>query len=162
VQQGRALRQSRQMASTLALDRGLNLCEQNSMRVGLLWLLRALEIAPADDQNLQRVIRSNVTAWGQLDCPLRALFPVGRGVTALAFSADGSHLAAACTEATVWDTATDSPRGTSMSHPMPVQTLAFSPDGSHLATGGFDRCARLWDVRTAKPQNIMLRHEGPV
>jgi WD40 repeat protein len=43
-----------------------------------------------------------------------------------------------------------------------VQCAAFSPDGKTVLTGGADRAARLWDVKTGKPVGEPLMHEQKV
>jgi WD40 repeat protein len=68
-------------------------------------------------------------------------------VTRAAFSTDGSRLATASKDGTVWtwDPRSDAPvqlvlRG----HTGPVGGLAFSPDGSQLASTSLDGTVRVW------------------
>jgi WD40 repeat protein len=91
------------------------------------------------------------------DLPKRAL--------ALAFSPDGSTLAAGCgntdtfgekCEVKLWDVAARRSRATLTGHPAHVLAVAFSPDGKTLAAGSAyaaqlsGSCAvKLWDVATA-------------
>jgi dipeptidyl aminopeptidase/acylaminoacyl peptidase len=84
------------------------------------------------------------------------------GVYALAFSPDGSMLAAACLDhtAVIWDVAKREPFGTLRGHHEKVFDVAFSPDGEWIATGSLDYTARIWETRTG--QNVAtLPGPGP-
>src|SRR5262249_13902846 len=50
------------LSAVLATERALSLIEQEQPNLSLLWLARALETAPADDADLQRLIRTNLGA----------------------------------------------------------------------------------------------------
>ena len=71
------------------------------------------------------------------------------GVTSLAFSPDGTSLAAAskldrCVR--LWDRSDGRPRGAIPSTPAYVQAVAYSPDGALLAIAQADGGATLWGV----------------
>ncbi len=76
---------------------------------------------------------------------------------ALAFTPDGSRLAAASPRGSVSLFETQSGRliFTLNGPGLPVWSLAFTPDGRHLLTGGGDRIVRRWDARSGD-------HLGPV
>ncbi len=79
----------------------------------------------------------------------------GASATALAFSPDGTMLAAAFYKhATVvlWDVAKREQFGTLRGHREQVFDVAFSPDGEWIATGSLDYTARIWETRTG--QNV--------
>jgi WD40 repeat protein len=85
--------------------------------------------------------------------------PTDYATTVLAFSPDGSTLAATTNrgftggmEAPVhlWDVATGRPRHTLRWHKVGVMAAAFSPDGSVLATSGIDNFLRFWDAKTGQ------------
>ena len=69
-------------------------------------------------------------------------------VTSVAFSPDGTTLAAGSTDGTVrlWDMATHRQITTLTGPTGAVNSVAFSPDGKTLATGSADHTVRLWDV----------------
>jgi hypothetical protein len=62
-------------AARLAFGRGLALAEQGETAEGMLWMARALEIAPADDGGLQRLLRVNLGACRQRVGELKAALP---------------------------------------------------------------------------------------
>lgn len=68
-------------------------------------------------------------------------------VTALAYSPDGTQIAAAggfpATGALIWDVATGT-QTAEIAHPGVVTALAYSPDGTTLAAGGEDGLVTLW------------------
>jgi WD40 repeat protein len=79
------------------------------------------------------------------------------GASGLAFSPDGTRLAAASPSGTVllWDVGSGSLIAELMGHIEPVTCVAFSPDGRSLATGSDDRSVRLWDTATGKSTGVV-------
>src|SRR5262249_27223666 len=76
---------------------------------------------------------------------VRELAPPGR-VGALAFSPDGTRLAAACDEVVqVWRTGDGQALCTCRGHQGLVRAVAFAPDGARLASAAVDGTWRLWD-----------------
>ena len=63
-------RDAQRRFTRLALDRGLGLCEQGHADYGLLWLRRGLQLAPADDDDLQRLLRLSLDGWHHQVHPL--------------------------------------------------------------------------------------------
>lgn len=70
----------------------------------------------------------------------------------LAFSPDGSLLAAACSDKRVrlWQTATGESAGTLIGHGAQVTNVAFHPRAWMIATTSYDKTTRLWDIAQAK------------
>jgi WD40 repeat protein len=61
---------ARQLAASLALDRGLTSCEQGDLAAGMLWLSEGLRLTPGTDKHLRQVIRANLACWGKQVRPL--------------------------------------------------------------------------------------------
>jgi WD40 repeat protein/tRNA A-37 threonylcarbamoyl transferase component Bud32 len=124
------------------------------------WMLRAYEVAPADDP-LRRNYRVLLADRGQ--SPDVTLLHSGP-VAAVAFSPDGRTLLTGSFDKTarLWDAATSQARGLPLRHEDEVWAVAFSPDGRTVLTGSKDRTARLWDGATGQPRGQPLRHENEV
>jgi WD40 repeat protein/tetratricopeptide (TPR) repeat protein/tRNA A-37 threonylcarbamoyl transferase component Bud32 len=148
----------------LALDQGLNLCAQGDSHRGMLWLARALQIAPADADAFQRAIRINLEAWSQPFHRLLEYVEHDQQVLRVRFRHDGKVFATASADATarLWDGATLAPLGPPLRHQGMVLDVAFSPDCKTLATASDDATARLWDLATHTPIGGPLKHHGPV
>jgi WD40 repeat protein/tRNA A-37 threonylcarbamoyl transferase component Bud32 len=159
-----ALAEVQKYRCQLALERGLSLCEQGDVAGGMLWLSHSLEIAPAQDTDLQRDIRANLAAWGRQVHPLRAVLPHPGYVRAAAFSPDGQFVLTGSFDRTarLWQTNTGKLLAT-WPHPDRVYAVAFSPDGKTAATGSRDGTVRLWDPATGQPlPREPMRHRDEV
>ncbi|HUR54912.1 MAG TPA: hypothetical protein VMZ71_12340, partial [Gemmataceae bacterium] len=51
-------------AATLALEKGIEACEQGRPRLGILAIAHSLDICPPDATDLRRVILTNLAGWG--------------------------------------------------------------------------------------------------
>src|SRR5439155_24556208 len=81
-----ALTDTGRLSASLAVDRGLSLCEQGDLEHGLLWLGHSLELATqVDDAKLERVIRANLAGWHRRLHPLHGCLEHDAWVTAVAF-----------------------------------------------------------------------------
>lgn len=154
-------RQAERLSGSLALERGLALLEQGDVAHGMLLLGRSLQIIPAEDADLQRVIRSNLAAArGQLPYQLRFALPHRGETQAVAFSPDGKALltGSRASAPRLWNPVTGEPIGEPLAHPGEIRAVAFSADGRFVATASTDKTARLWEVATGKPIGKPLTH----
>jgi hypothetical protein len=94
-------------------------------------------------------------------------------VTALAFSPDGQHLAAAsgapgtAGEVRLYDTPASGIPDQKPSHVLDahadlIYDVTFSPDSKTLASSGYDRLIKLWDVATGKEIRTLKDHSDTV
>ncbi len=164
IHQSRAAERNRRLADhnqrLLAesyLDKGQTLCEQGDQKRGLLWMAHSLETAPSDAADIQRLIRSNITAWVPPTPRLHKVMPFLHAVRAVRFSRDGKvmltgehdvNVSGGAATARLWNTVT----GEQIGVPIPyfwAKDIALSPDGSLVATGWNkeqDVDAQLWDA----------------
>jgi WD40 repeat protein/serine/threonine protein kinase len=135
----------------LAFDRGLSLCDQGQVASGMLWLARALKLAPHDEPKVQRVIRANLTAWRRELHTLLAIYPHKQGVEAVAFSPDDSLVLTGAIDGAVhlWDRRTGNGRLVGR-HDAEVHDAVFSRDGETFLTASVDKTARLWNTKSGQ------------
>jgi WD40 repeat protein len=88
----------------------------------------------------------------------------GGDPTALAFSRDGSRLAAGMDDGTIrlWEVGTGREVFRREGRQGPVDSLALSPDGTTLASGGRDGTIRLWEVPSGKKRRLLGEAIPPV
>jgi WD40 repeat protein/serine/threonine protein kinase len=156
--------QAQRVSATLAMERGLFLCERGDAATGLLWLGHSLELAPPIDLALHREIRSNLANWQHAIHPLRAALHHGLPVEMVAFSPSGQTVLTASHDKTaqLWDRSTGR-RLATLQHHDKVYAGVFSADGRLIATGSQDGTARLWNATTGEPLSINpMRHRDYV
>jgi non-specific serine/threonine protein kinase/serine/threonine-protein kinase len=70
----------RKLTARMAMEKGLELCEEGRVAPGMMWLTRALGMTPAEKSAERHVIRSNLSAWRErlttLDAVIRYESPV--------------------------------------------------------------------------------------
>jgi WD40 repeat protein/tetratricopeptide (TPR) repeat protein len=52
--------------------------------------------------------------------------------------------------------------GEPVKHSKAITDLVFSPDGQSLASGSEDGTARIWDVKTSKSRDFVIKHKAPL
>jgi WD40 repeat protein len=104
-----------------------------------------------------------VKLWKPGDMARRPELPQRHPVAAVAFSRDGTTMAAGAGRTiTLWDPATGQERHTLRGHGLEVYGMAFTPDGTALISGSIDRTVRLWDVASGRPRQTYAWRTGKV
>jgi WD40 repeat protein/DNA-binding SARP family transcriptional activator len=101
-----------------------------------------------------------LTVLPRLDRAEAVLVSPGTFLASVAFSPDGTTLAAAGDDDTVrlWNVHARRPIGSPfVGHNGDVHSVTFSPDGRTLASAGADKTVRLWDVATRRALGPPLR-----
>ena len=154
--------EKQRQAVDLALQRGLDLCEQGKVDSGMLWLARSLEITPLE--SVERVVRVNLALWRYNMLPLEQFLPHHGRVTSAVFSSDGNRVLTGTADgaARIWDVQTGKVVGKPMNHESWIRAVAFSPDDKLILTGCDDKTAQLWDAVTCVPVGEPILHEDVV
>jgi WD40 repeat protein/serine/threonine protein kinase len=144
-----AQREERRLNFQMAFDRGLALCDQGNVGSGMLWLARALELAPPEESAMQRVIRANLTAWQRELHILQAIYPHKQGIETVRVSPDGTLVLTGAIDGAVQlrNRRTGNVRELKR-HYAEVHEALFSPDGETFLTASVDKTARLWDTKS--------------
>ena len=119
----------------------------------------------SDDILAAGLVDSTVRLWDlEPRPPSRTLQGRGAEVWSVAFSPDGSTLAAAGDDHVIrlWDVARGEHRATLIGHESLVMSVAYAPDGKSLVSGGFDGTVRLWDGDASTARQFAPPHTEPV
>ncbi|MDR3633517.1 MAG: serine/threonine protein kinase [Isosphaeraceae bacterium] len=159
-----ALNQVKGSLARLCLERSHSAFERDAHDEGMLWLSRALESAPNDPPDLQRVIRTSLCGWYAGPKLQERGLRHSCAVLAVAFCPEGRRLATACEDGTarLWDVSTGSLLCPPLKHDGPVRAVAFHPDGNTIATAGDDGTVRRWDAVTGASLEPPLRPGCPL
>ncbi len=88
------------------------------------------------------------------------------GISRLAYSPDGRHLAAAVwgneKDVIIYEAATGKEIRSFGKHHAGIEGLAYSPNGRRLATCGEDGNVKIWDEATGELMQTLRGHVGPV
>jgi hypothetical protein len=165
-------------SARVSLNQGLAFCETGEIARGILGLARILGELPADETELNRVVRLNLAQWSRAAHRLRLSLkqPDEVWLGAAALSPDGQSIltcggnqGAQRGEARMWDATSGRPTGVVLPVPIGLESVAFSPDGRIIVTGSVQGTspvpgeARLWEItRSGIVHRILLPHPGAV
>jgi WD40 repeat protein len=143
VSEQKALRQ----ASESILERSQQMCKENDIARGLLWMVRGLDLAEqAGDDDLVDVYRWNLGAWLRELHGLERALPHPDTVHAARYSGDGSRIVTGCKDGIVrlWDADSGRLLGQLPRQPNAVIALAVHPTAAKVATLCRDGRVRIW------------------
>ena len=137
---------SRRQSAGLALDRGLQLCQEGKVSEGMLWMAESLAVNPKEDRGFADVVRLNLAAWRAAMTVQRTLIRHELKMKCVAYSPDGKTVATAQGDTVSrWDASTGEPAGQrwstpGKSHRSPsARTADFWPRGLSTSRCGSGR-----------------------
>ncbi len=134
-------------------------------------LAQIFDVAWTRDEKILAVSGGNAAVQGAVELwdlasrqLLRTVAKTGDLIYGVAFSPDGSLLAAAGADARVIvaDVATGETLHRLTGHAGPALCTIWSPDGATIATGSADRSIRIWSALDGKQLRTLVNHGGPV
>jgi eukaryotic-like serine/threonine-protein kinase len=92
------------------------------------------------------------------------LFTFDSNVSEIAFSPNGTLIAATCTDNVVklFDATSGKPLRTLRGHTDWVRCIEFSPDGTQLVSGSDDQTIKLWDLSNGTERRTLKGHTAPI
>ncbi|MGH7560236.1 MAG: toll/interleukin-1 receptor domain-containing protein [Gemmatimonadales bacterium] len=141
---------------------GVTRLERGDLRVGPLYLARALRADPANAPAALRI--ADLLQRRRFAHPRGTVMSHAEEVLAAEFSGDGSLIATGSHDGTarVWHGVTGRPVTPSLAHATTVHGVAFSPDGTKLLTVSgwhFDPgTVMVWDIARGTPVGSPLEH----
>jgi WD40 repeat protein len=154
-----ALSESEQRRAENQLDRGIDKAEHGDVGLGLLWMVRALETAPANAPDLIWAIRANFASWKTTSYLLTKYFTVS----------SRKPMAFTLSPASLWqveendhfvskyDIVSQKQNGPRLEHDAKVSALAVGGAGKWLATGTTKGDVFVWNASTG---NIHRKLQG--
>jgi WD40 repeat protein len=164
LDKARSVSSLQRLSASFALDHGLSQCELGEAPAGTMWLARALQLAPPDAVDLQRVIRLNLSRWSADFPVLREYIPGEKEVGLVELAPDGGAALTVTGSQRVHVHDVErigSPRRT-FDAQSPVLAAALSDGGRAVVTQHGDSTLRFWDVRTGQPLGPVFDHPGRV
>jgi WD40 repeat protein/serine/threonine protein kinase len=140
-------------------DDALAQCERGETGLGLLWMARSLETAPANAEDLCGALRTGLANWR---CQLVALTDCYRSTDEImAFGADGRTAWVAASDGTLRQEVlkTGEQVGPSLSHDAKVTAVSVSHSGDRVVTAT-GSVAYVWDVAQAARGPVLIRPPG--
>src|SRR5207244_3850131 len=149
------------------IEKAQNFMELHQTGPAMVWLTRALELAPADAQDLQQAGRGALSSLHPEVPHLKAVIEHHSPIFEVALSPDGKTMMTGGGDylskrgdVQLWDLTTGRPIGSPLKHQNFVLSVAFSPDGKKVLTASLDRTARLWDVASGQLIGRPLKPTG--
>jgi WD40 repeat protein/serine/threonine protein kinase len=158
-----------QRLAIAALDRGLQLCEQQKVAEGLLWLVRSLETAATlrlVEPDLDQTIRLNLSSYGGQFLRLRNMLPnetFDPGGIHMAMFRDGGESVVTFESKVcrLWNLSTGRSTPWPVIHRTQTAAIAITADGRKVATN-VDQIIRIWDANTGDALTPPLPPHGPI
>jgi WD40 repeat protein/serine/threonine protein kinase len=142
----------------MALRRHVKLLQRDITSATLAPDGKLLALSPGLSQTVQ--------LWDPIARRVVASLPAQARVVRVAFSPDGSLLAAGCANGTIrlWDVPTrrELQLGRAPQPIAPVRYIAFSPDGRTLASAGVDGTVQLWDIAARRVRASFQGHSAAI
>ncbi|HEV8060771.1 MAG TPA: WD40 repeat domain-containing serine/threonine protein kinase, partial [Gemmataceae bacterium] len=140
VKQGSFIEELKKKNAWQALETGIRECrEYHHVDAGLFWFVRALEEAPKNSTDLDRLARLNLSSWHSELMPLEKIQPLPRNILRLGVCphASGAVLAILTSDGklTLFESSLAEKKLEGWKQPAGLQAFAFRSDGSLLATG---------------------------
>lgn len=128
------------------LDKVANLNDNNEAARAALLLARGLQVVSPEDEDLARILRTNLGEMRSQLCALKVMLPHQKTVRMAVFSGDGKRVLTGGEDKTacLWDAGTGKLLAT-LKHGNAVRAGAFSPDDKFVATGT-NKAVHFWDM----------------
>ncbi|MFO0880508.1 MAG: protein kinase [Gemmataceae bacterium] len=132
--------EAQRTSAHLLMERGLHLCQAGNVDLGLVCLVRALDIAPRSDPALSTSLRLQIGSWSRQLHSWQQFARFDGPVTQVAYSVNGTHLACiAGLHASVREAETMRPTGAEVVLPGPALQLMGTATGLLAVTRVHDR-----------------------
>jgi WD40 repeat protein len=150
------------LTATLAWDKGQGLCESGDVPDGLLWMGRALELAPTKAERVRNSLVFDVGSWINETHILHAVLDHPAAVHSAVISPTGHFVVTGSADfyVRVRKTATGALLHETSGHAASVGSRCFHPSGTSFVSASTDGTIRFWDPETGHPTGAILNHHG--